>query len=175
MWGFGDEERDGEERKRDEFFELKSSQLWRKLPTLNTEVGTLDLFFSLPIEKMQCSSKDSCLISWSTTCFLSFYNWERRWKSQLTLVVYLLCVLWEIFFIQWFWVSAKVEFFGAFFIIFEFFIVSLSIPVFDFCTHVKGISFCALWKWSHRETGKILGKLFAHRVFLMGLPNFPSF
>jgi hypothetical protein len=53
--------------------------------------------------------------------------------------------------------------------------VSLSIPVFDFCTHVKGISFCALWKWSHRETGKILGKLFAHRVFLMGLPNFPSF
>lgn len=45
MWGFGDEEGDGEGRKSDEFFELKSSQLWRKLPTLNTEVGTLDLFF----------------------------------------------------------------------------------------------------------------------------------
>jgi hypothetical protein len=31
---------------------------------------------------------------------------------------------------------------------FEFFIVSLSIPVFDFCKckHVKGISFCALRK-----------------------------
>jgi hypothetical protein len=58
---------------------------------------------------------------------------------------------------------------------FEFFIVSLSIPVFDFCTHLKGVSFCALMKWSHRETRKILGKLLAHRVFLMGLPNFPSF
>ncbi len=77
-------------RKSNESLELKCSQLWWKLSTLNIEVSIMDLFLSLPIHRIQRSHQKSPV--WFNG-FLSFYNWDRSWKLPVKTCVLVVLVV----------------------------------------------------------------------------------